>query len=172
MSLAIALSTIQVTERFNSVSPNFEREYPGGGQGPSTSLLLPPTPRENLQRDGYLKYLPAAKTLYIYKHSCLLRDSITGPTAQLPASLTIVPDGQRLSSRQRGTSNSRRAATYLVRSGEGVERWEAPYHSQGVLPQNWCETEHNSTVTCMVLKAKANDRRTNIVLSRDEFRKP
>ncbi|GFV57645.1 hypothetical protein TNCV_3132331 [Trichonephila clavipes] len=29
---------------------------------------------------------------------------------------------------------------------------------QGVLPQNWGGTEQNRTVTCMVLKATANDR--------------
>ncbi|GFT43452.1 hypothetical protein TNCV_815041 [Trichonephila clavipes] len=29
LSLAVALSTIQVTERFTSVSPNFEEEHPG-----------------------------------------------------------------------------------------------------------------------------------------------
>ncbi|GFV85955.1 uncharacterized protein TNCV_203351 [Trichonephila clavipes] len=54
---------------------------PGGGQGPTISLPLPPTSREDLWLDGYLEYLFAAKVLYIYKHPCLLRDSNTGPTA-------------------------------------------------------------------------------------------
>ncbi|GFU93772.1 hypothetical protein TNCV_1659971 [Trichonephila clavipes] len=38
MSLVVALSPIQVTERFGSFNPNFEGEHPGGGQGPSTNL--------------------------------------------------------------------------------------------------------------------------------------
>ncbi|GFW59927.1 cullin-4A [Trichonephila clavipes] len=58
-----------------------------------------------------------------------------------------------------GTLNSRQAATLPVKLVEGEERWEAPYHSQGVLPQNWGETELNHSVTCMVLKATANERR-------------
>ncbi|GFU01340.1 cullin-4A [Trichonephila clavipes] len=56
-----------------------------------------------------------------------------------------------------GILNSRRAASPLVRLGE--ERWEAPDHPQGVLSLNWGETELNPSVTCMVLKATANDRR-------------
>ncbi|GFS60459.1 hypothetical protein TNCV_947071 [Trichonephila clavipes] len=43
---------------------------------------------------------------------------------------------------------------------------------QGVLPQNWGETEQNRTVTYMVLKAKANDRRKSLALNRYEFRGP
>ncbi|GFU52914.1 uncharacterized protein TNCV_1142211 [Trichonephila clavipes] len=39
-------------------------------------------------------------------------------------------------SRHGGTLNSRRAASPLVRLVEGKERWEAPDHPQGVLPQN------------------------------------
>ncbi|GFU27415.1 uncharacterized protein TNCV_3323281 [Trichonephila clavipes] len=36
--------------------------------------------------------------------------------------------------------------------------WETPDHHQGVIPQkNWGGNEQNHTVTCMVLKAKAND---------------
>ncbi|GFV33598.1 cullin-4A [Trichonephila clavipes] len=57
-----------------------------------------------------------------------------------------------------GTLNSGRAASPLVRLVEGEERWEDPDHPKGVLPQNWGETEINHSVTCMVLKTKANDR--------------
>ncbi|GFX82638.1 hypothetical protein TNCV_1193131 [Trichonephila clavipes] len=39
---------------------------------------------------------------------------------------------------------------------------EAPDHPQSVILQNWSGTEQNRTVTCMVLKAKANDRRSHI----------
>ncbi|GFX39071.1 hypothetical protein TNCV_3426571 [Trichonephila clavipes] len=43
LSLAIALSTIQVTVRFSSVTPNFEEETPGGSgashlSSPSTNI--------------------------------------------------------------------------------------------------------------------------------------
>ncbi|GFX33879.1 uncharacterized protein TNCV_3962881 [Trichonephila clavipes] len=58
-----------------------------------------------------------------------------------------------------GTLNSHRAASPLVRLVDGEEMWEAPGHSQAVLPQNWGETELNHSLTCMVLKAMANDRR-------------
>ncbi|GFU58286.1 uncharacterized protein TNCV_3646251 [Trichonephila clavipes] len=56
-------------------SPNLEGEIHRGGQGPPTSLPLPPTSGEDLQLNRYLEYHHAAKTLYIYKHPCLLRDS-------------------------------------------------------------------------------------------------
>ncbi|GFY33336.1 hypothetical protein TNCV_1897881 [Trichonephila clavipes] len=52
------------------------------------------------------------------------------------------------------------------------ERWETPDYPLGVLPHNWNGTEQNHTVTIMVLKAKANDRRKILALSRDEFRGP
>ncbi|GFW63212.1 uncharacterized protein TNCV_581521 [Trichonephila clavipes] len=70
------------------------------------------------------------------------------------------------------TLNSRQVSSPLVRLVEGEERWEAPDYSQGVVPQNWNGTEQNSTVNCMVLKAKANDRRKILALSHDEFRGP
>ncbi|GFW55904.1 cullin-4A [Trichonephila clavipes] len=71
--------------------------------------------------------------------------------------------------RHGGTLNSRRAASPLVRLGEAEERWEAPDPFHGVLPQNWGETELNSSVTCMVLKGTANDRR-HLALCHDEIR--
>ncbi|GFV41978.1 uncharacterized protein TNCV_2751591 [Trichonephila clavipes] len=42
----------------------------------------------------------------------------------------------RVPSLHGGTLNSRRAASPLVRLVEREERWEAPDHPQGVLPQN------------------------------------
>ncbi|GFW17370.1 uncharacterized protein TNCV_3905801 [Trichonephila clavipes] len=60
-----------------------------------------------------------------------------------------------------GTLNSSRAASPLVWLVEGKERWETPDHPQGFLLLNWDGTEQNRTVTCMVLKAKANDRCKN-----------
>ncbi|GFV33418.1 uncharacterized protein TNCV_4164551 [Trichonephila clavipes] len=60
-----------------------------------------------------------------------------------------------------GTLSSRRAASPFVWLVEGEERWVAPGHPQGFLPLNWGGTEKNRTVTCMLLKAKANDRRKN-----------
>ncbi|GFX06913.1 uncharacterized protein TNCV_1202281 [Trichonephila clavipes] len=68
-----------------------------------------------------------------------------------------------------GTLNSRRATSPPVRLVEGEERWEASDHPQGILPQNWDETDLNRSVTCMVLKATADDRR-HLALSHDEFR--
>ncbi|GFW29081.1 uncharacterized protein TNCV_2356391 [Trichonephila clavipes] len=58
-----------------------------------------------------------------------------------------------------GTLNSRRAASHLMRLVEEEERWEAPDHPQGFLPQNWGETELNRSIPCMVLKATANNSR-------------
>ncbi|GFU77764.1 cullin-4A [Trichonephila clavipes] len=69
-------------------------------------------------------------------------------------------------SRHGGTLNSRRASTPLV--GLVEERCEAPDHPQGVISQNWDETELNRSVNCMVLKASANDRR-HLALCHDEF---
>ncbi|GFX42028.1 uncharacterized protein TNCV_353351 [Trichonephila clavipes] len=47
----------------------------------------------------------------------------------------------------------------------------APDYLQGVLPQNWDEDELNRSVTCMVLKATANDGR-HLALFHEEFRGP
>ncbi|GFS73700.1 uncharacterized protein TNCV_1457691 [Trichonephila clavipes] len=91
----IALSTIQVIVRFGSFPPQFGGRTSGGGQGPSTSLLLPPTTREHLRLDVYLEYPHAAKALYIYKYPCILRDSSPVPTAPQSASLTTIPVGRR-----------------------------------------------------------------------------
>ncbi|GFX62273.1 uncharacterized protein TNCV_3306461 [Trichonephila clavipes] len=68
-----------------------------------------------------------------------------------------------------GTLNSHRAARLLVRLMEGEERWEAPDHPQ-VLSKD-LNTELNPSVTCMVLKDTANDRR-HLALYHDEFRGP
>ncbi|GFY34659.1 uncharacterized protein TNCV_1373501 [Trichonephila clavipes] len=74
-----------------------------------------------------------------------------------------------VSLRKGGTLNSRRAASHLVRLVEGEERWEAPDHPQGVLPQNWGEIVLNRSVTHMVLKVMVNDR-CHLALSHDEIR--
>ncbi|GFX50595.1 hypothetical protein TNCV_2721821 [Trichonephila clavipes] len=66
------------------------------------------------------------------------------------------------------TLNSRRTATVLVGLVEGEERWEAPDPPQDVIPQNLGGTRAKSY--CMVLKAKANDRRKNLAPCHDEFR--
>ncbi|GFU59362.1 uncharacterized protein TNCV_4198801 [Trichonephila clavipes] len=71
-----------------------------------------------------------------------------------------------------GTLNSRPAASPLVRLVEVEEKWEAPDHFKGVLPQNWGGTDQNRAVTCMVFKAKANDKRKILALSRDELHGP
>ncbi|GFU86341.1 uncharacterized protein TNCV_2116941 [Trichonephila clavipes] len=61
--------------------------------------------------------------------------------------------------RHGGTLNSRRAAGPLVRLVEGEERWKASDHPQSVLPLNWGRSKPIRTVTYVVLKATANDRR-------------
>ncbi|GFX87075.1 HTH_Tnp_Tc3_2 domain-containing protein [Trichonephila clavipes] len=71
-----------------------EGENPGRGQGPPTSLPLPGTPREDLQLFGYLEYPHAAKSIYIYKHPRLLRDSNPVPTAPQSASINTTPVGR------------------------------------------------------------------------------
>ncbi|GFW45700.1 uncharacterized protein TNCV_3246371 [Trichonephila clavipes] len=72
--------------------------------------------------------------------------------------------------RHGGTLNSRRAASPLEWLVEREERWEASDQSQSVLPLNWGRTEPNS-ITCIVLKATANDRR-HLTLCHDEFHGP
>ncbi|GFW96894.1 uncharacterized protein TNCV_2160291 [Trichonephila clavipes] len=89
----------------------------------------------------------------------------SNPEEDMDVCKCIVP------SRHGATLNSRRAANLLVRLVEEEERWEARNYLQDVLHQNWGETELNRSVTCMVLKATANDRR-NIFLWHDEFRGP
>ncbi|GFV40825.1 hypothetical protein TNCV_1700131 [Trichonephila clavipes] len=60
----LALSTMQVTDNFARIHPNFE-EHPGGGQVPHTSLPLPPTSRKKMRLDGYLEYPHTVTALYI-----------------------------------------------------------------------------------------------------------
>ncbi|GFT99360.1 uncharacterized protein TNCV_76761 [Trichonephila clavipes] len=72
--------------------------------------------------------------------------------------------------RHEGSLNNHRAASPLMWLVEGVERWEA-LTTPGVLPQNLGGNEPNRTVTCMVLKATANDRR-HLALCNDEFLGP
>ncbi|GFT19932.1 cullin-4A [Trichonephila clavipes] len=61
--------------------------------------------------------------------------------------------------RHGGTLNSRRAVSPLRWLVE--ERWKVHIQPQGFLPLNWGGIEQNRTVICMVLKAKAIDRRKN-----------
>ncbi|GFX59918.1 uncharacterized protein TNCV_4984311 [Trichonephila clavipes] len=75
-------------------------------------------------------------------------------------------------SRHSGTLNSRRAASPIVRLVEEEEWLVIPDHPRGVFPQNWGGTEPNSTVSCLVLKAEANDTSKILALHRDEFRGP
>ncbi|GFV87537.1 hypothetical protein TNCV_3281751 [Trichonephila clavipes] len=81
LSLAVALSTIQVTVRLTRFHPNFEGGHLGVLRG------LPPLypfhqPHEKTCGSRRLcRVSPAAKALYIYKHPCLLRDSKGAGTA-------------------------------------------------------------------------------------------
>ncbi|GFW75000.1 hypothetical protein TNCV_2678681 [Trichonephila clavipes] len=49
----------------------------------------------------------------------------------------------------------------LARLVEGEERGSSPDPILGILPQKYCGTELNHSVTRTVLKAMANDRRTS-----------
>ncbi|GFV83288.1 uncharacterized protein TNCV_1900141 [Trichonephila clavipes] len=94
-------------------------------------------------------------------------------TSSSPVPLKTRRVGQRcMLNLSRAETPSRWCGGSLVTFVEGEERLEAPDHPQGVLSQNWGGTEQNHTVTCMLFKAKANDRRKNLVLRRDEFRGP
>ncbi|GFV01716.1 uncharacterized protein TNCV_2187241 [Trichonephila clavipes] len=76
-----------------------------------------------------------------------------------------------VSPRHGGTLNSCGASSPLMRFVEGEDRWEAADQPQSVLPLNWGGIEPNRSVTCMVLKATANDRR-HLAFCHDEFRGP
>ncbi|GFW47500.1 hypothetical protein TNCV_2437191 [Trichonephila clavipes] len=67
-------------------------EYPGDGQRPTFSLLLPQTSREDLRLDGYLEYPQAVQAIHTYNHPYLLRDLNPDSKAQHLASLTSIPD--------------------------------------------------------------------------------
>ncbi|GFX73628.1 uncharacterized protein TNCV_1263971 [Trichonephila clavipes] len=77
------------------VSTPILRENTIEGQRPTASLPLLPTSREDLRLDGYLEYPHAAKALYVYRNSCLLRKSNPAPTTQQSAPLTTIPNGQQ-----------------------------------------------------------------------------
>ncbi|GFW62044.1 hypothetical protein TNCV_1684751 [Trichonephila clavipes] len=61
LTLPLAFSTMLVTSRFCSVPP----QPLGSGQGPTISLPLRPTQREDLLRKGYSDYPHATKAIYI-----------------------------------------------------------------------------------------------------------
>ncbi|GFW80866.1 hypothetical protein TNCV_3779461 [Trichonephila clavipes] len=67
--------------------------------------------------------------------------------------------------RHGGTLNSHPAASLLMWLEEREERWEAPDPFQDVLPPTR-GTEPKYAVTCLVLKAMANDRHPTIPLPR------
>ncbi|GFU38874.1 hypothetical protein TNCV_3539951 [Trichonephila clavipes] len=69
-----------------------------------------------------------------------------------------------LPSRQGGTLNSRKSSREVGGRGREVGGPNPP----NVLPLIWVGTEPNRTVTCMVLKVTANDRR-HLALCHDEF---
>ncbi|GFX45852.1 hypothetical protein TNCV_934911 [Trichonephila clavipes] len=81
LSLAVALSTLLVTERIAWFHRNFEEGH------------LPPTSQQDLRLGGYFNILNAAEALYICKHQCLLRDPNPSPAVQQSASLTTIVVG-------------------------------------------------------------------------------
>ncbi|GFW35721.1 uncharacterized protein TNCV_4435701 [Trichonephila clavipes] len=106
-----------------------------------------------------------------------------GPTGEIPDpyDTKVTAEAESFKSRRRqgmdvckcvmhvrhvDTLNSRQAAYTLVRLVKGEEKWEDLDHLQGILPQNWGGAELNHTVTCMVLKATAIDKRISSHLPR------
>ncbi|GFW28308.1 transposable element Tcb1 transposase [Trichonephila clavipes] len=100
-----------------------------------------------------------------------LRPRHTGPTPVVMIWGTISCDSRKRSWYPKRTDCQfvrQSAASPFVRLGKEEERWEVFDHSQSVFSLNWDRTEPNGTVTCMVLKAKANERR-QLALCHDEF---
>ncbi|GFT53308.1 hypothetical protein TNCV_4233981 [Trichonephila clavipes] len=62
--------------------------------------------------------------------------------------------GRKAQKRVKGAP--KRNTSLHMRFVEVEERWDALDPLQGILPQNWGGTEPRRTITCMVLKAKAN----------------
>ncbi|GFU65378.1 hypothetical protein TNCV_4045131 [Trichonephila clavipes] len=87
--LSAALSTMQVTVLFGSVTPQFSGRSP---EGWSRDLL--PTSGEEFRLDGYLECLHEAQALLNYKYPYSLLDLNPGTTAQQPASLNTVLCGR------------------------------------------------------------------------------
>ncbi|GFT33252.1 uncharacterized protein TNCV_4767361 [Trichonephila clavipes] len=58
-----------------------------------------------------------------------------------------------------------------LRAASPIVRLVAPDHPLDVLPQNLGETDLNRSVSCMVLKATANNRR-QLTFSHVKFRRP
>ncbi|GFY25515.1 hypothetical protein TNCV_2486351 [Trichonephila clavipes] len=65
-----------------------------------------------------------------------------------------------------GILNIHRASSPLVRWVKGKEKCEAPIQPRSILPQTLSGTKPNLSVTCMELKAEANDRRKTSPLPR------
>ncbi|GFV68026.1 hypothetical protein TNCV_1873081 [Trichonephila clavipes] len=72
---------------------------------------------------------------------------------------------------QHGSSS--RAVEQQILSYGSWKGWKdgRPLTTPGDLPQIWCGNEPNHTVTCMVLKATANDKR-HLALCHNEFHGP
>ncbi|GFU92587.1 cullin-4A [Trichonephila clavipes] len=99
------------------------------------------------------------------KHYLMMEGLGSNPGEDMDVCKCIVP------LQHGGTLNRCRAASSLVWLVEGEVKWEAPDHPPGLLPQNWSGNEPNCSVTCMVLKATANDR-CHLALCHDESRWP
>ncbi|GFW17125.1 hypothetical protein TNCV_2762491 [Trichonephila clavipes] len=61
-------------------------------RGTTTYLHSPPTSRENVRHDEHSERPHAAQVQFIYKHSCILRDSKPSPMAQQSEHLTTILD--------------------------------------------------------------------------------
>ncbi|GFS70654.1 hypothetical protein TNCV_520591 [Trichonephila clavipes] len=82
IAIADQMYAFNATVRFGMVTPEFfEAEHHGRGQGPPTTVPIPPTKQKEYRLNEYLVGLRATLALNIYKQACLPEDSNSDPKA-------------------------------------------------------------------------------------------
>ncbi|GFX58080.1 uncharacterized protein TNCV_4048381 [Trichonephila clavipes] len=110
---------------------------------------------------------PLLPSFSVRRHPCRLQTVCLGST--IPDDVIMIEENERLNYlADYVTPSSRKTSRVVGRRGREVG---GPIYPPGVLPQNRGGNEPNRTVTCMMLKATANDRR-HLALCHDEFRGP
>ncbi|GFW44676.1 hypothetical protein TNCV_4482211 [Trichonephila clavipes] len=149
-------STLQVTERFSSVSPHFSGRKPCGWLWSSHLSSLSINLTRGLVARRLFKVPPCREgTIY-------LQTPMSTPGFEPCPNGTAVSVANHYTGwatmplRHGGTLNSRRAASSFTSLVEGAEWSEGPDHLQDGIPQNWIGTEPKRTIICMVLKVTKN----------------